>query len=36
MVCVKPWVGTCGAAAERMSDSVGVKGPGGGAWSCEW
>lgn len=36
VVCVKPWVGMCGIAAERMDDSIGVKGPGGGGWSYEW
>lgn len=36
VVCVKPCVGMCGPAAERMSDSVALKGPGGGGWSREW
>lgn len=33
---VKPWVGMWGADAERIVDSTGVKGPGGGGWLCEW
>lgn len=27
---VKPWEGMCGREADRMVDSVGVNGPGGG------
>jgi len=35
-VSVKPWVGMWGADAERMVDSMGVKGPGGGGRFWEW
>jgi hypothetical protein len=35
-VFVKPCVGICEVALERMSDSVGVKEEGGGGWLCEW
>lgn len=34
-VCVKPWLETCGVAAERMVLSTWVKGPGGDGWSWE-
>lgn len=33
---MKPWEGVWGTEAERMVDSMGVKGPGGGGWLCEW
>lgn len=35
-VKVKPVVGTCSRAEERMADSVSVNAEDGGPWSKEW